>query len=153
MYSKEEKTITKSDFWITFGKYMSPVPSVWGTKTNWINYRTEVKGIELKMDANGKTTRIAIIIKMKDAGLQALFYEQFLEFKLLLHAEMEEEWTWQEHFIDSNNNTVCSIHMETKGNIYSKDAWGDMFGFLKTRLIAFDVFWSDAKDIFKDLES
>lgn len=132
---------------------MSPVPSVLGTKTNWINYRTDIKGIDLKMNADGKTTRIAIVIKMKDDGLRSLFYEQFLEFKFLFHSAMDEEWIWDEHFIDYQQTTISTIYLETEGNIYSKNAWGDMFSFLKTRLIAFDEFWSDAKDIFKDLES
>ena len=153
MLSKEVVSKTRSDFWITFGKYMAPVPSCWGTKTNWINYKTGIKDLFVKMEATGKITRIAIELTHKDEGLRDLFYEQFQEFKLLLHQAMNEEWVWEQNIINETGKSVSCIYMEINGNIFVRDEWGSMFSFLKQRLIAFDDFWSDAKDVFKALES
>lgn len=144
---------TRSDFWITFGKYMAPVPSYWGTKTNWINYKTGIKDMYLKMDATGKTTRIGIELTHKDEGLRDLFYEQLQEFKLLIAQAMDEEWIWDQNTFNESGKKISRIYIEIHGNIFVKDEWGEMFGFLKKRLIAFDEFWSDAKDVFKALES
>lgn len=132
---------------------MAPVPSCWGTKTNWINYKTGVKDLYLKMDATGKTTRIGIEITHKDQGLRDLFYEQLQEFKLLIEQAMNEEWIWDQNMFNESGKSISRIYIEIHGNIFVKDEWGEMFSFLKKRLIAFDDFWSDAKDVFKALES
>lgn len=153
MLSKEVVTQTRSDFWITFGKYMNPVPSSLGLKTNWINYKTGIKDLYIKMNADGKTVRIGIELTHKDEGLRNLFFEQLQEFKLLLEDAMKEEWVWDQKLHNESGKAISRVSIEIDGNIFVKDKWGKMFTFLKYRLIAFDEFWSDAQDVFKALES
>ena len=83
MYSKEEASKLRQQFWITFGKYMKPIPSAEGLPINWVNYKTGVKHIYFRMNAEQKQTSIAIAITHADLATRILFYEQFLAFKIL----------------------------------------------------------------------
>ena len=93
------------------------------------------------MDADSKKVTLSIHLSHKDEGIKELFWEQFLEFKFLFHSTLEEEWSWE-------NPTIW---ISTNGNIFDKNQWQDMFSFLKTRLLKFDEFWTDAQEIFKSL--
>ncbi|MFA6277828.1 MAG: DUF4268 domain-containing protein, partial [Pedobacter sp.] len=62
MYSKEEASKTRQQFWITFGKYMKPILSAEGLPINWINYKTGIKNIYFRMDAEQHKAIISIEI-------------------------------------------------------------------------------------------
>ncbi len=63
-----------------------------GDKVNWINYKTGIKHLYFKMDADNKVATVAIQWSQPDAGLRALMAEQFFQFKALLQDLLEEEW-------------------------------------------------------------
>ena len=60
MYSKKEISLTRQEFWTAFGQYMAPIPSAGGEKINWINYKTGVKHIYFKMEADQKFASIGL---------------------------------------------------------------------------------------------
>lgn len=120
---------------------MKPHLSAEGNKINWINYKTGVKDVHFKMDADSKKTSITIELLHKDDGIKELYWEQFLEFKNLFHTTLKEDWIWED----------SSISITANGNIFDKNQWQDMFAFLKTRLLKFDEFWADAQEMFKSL--
>lgn len=151
MYGKDEAKLLKKQFWMAFGMVMKPNFSAEGLKVNWVNYNTEVKDILFKTDATNKKVSISIQIHHPDEGIRELYWEQFLEFKSLLHSILEEEWEWDEVTFDEYGKQYSSINISTKGNIFNKDQWQEIFSFLKERLLKLDEFWSDAKDIFKSL--
>jgi hypothetical protein len=62
MYTKEQASQLKQAFWTAFGQYMGPVLSAEGLRTNWINYKTGVKHIFFRMQADNKMASIAIEI-------------------------------------------------------------------------------------------
>src|SRR5687767_4283508 len=95
MFTREEASRIKQEFWTTFGRYMGPILSAEGMKINWVNYHTRVKDIYFRMDAGQKSSAIAISMEQIDPEIQQLYFEQFLEFKSLLHAALQEEWEWQ----------------------------------------------------------
>lgn len=151
MYSKEETKQIKQEFWTAFGIVMKPHFSTSGFKINWINYKTGVRNISFKMEASNKQVSISIKLDHKDEGIRDLYYEQFIEFKTLLHTILEEEWEWNRVAYDLYSRECSSISIAEKGNIFDKDQWQDMFAFLKQRMIRLDAFWDDAKEIFKAL--
>lgn len=154
MFDKNTASKMRSRFWTIFGKLMSPIPNAEGDTVNWVNYKTSVKGISFKMEANNKFASISIALTHKDEGIRALYFEQFEEFKFLLETELNETWIWSKQTADSSGNLIASIHTTLHDvNLYNEDDWQAIFAFLKTRIIALDAFWVDAKDIFKDLES
>lgn len=152
MYTREQASQIKQAFWTTFGQYVSPHRSAEGLKTNWVNYKTGLKHVYFRMQADKKLAWIAIEITHVDEGIQELFFEQFLEFKTLLHEYLGEEWEWQLHDKDDNNKTISRIYTQLPNvSIFNKDDWPQLISFFKPRIFALDRFWSDVKDGFDAL--
>ena len=150
MYSKDQASQLKQAFWTAFGQYMGPVMSAEGLRTNWINYKTGVKHIYFKMQADNKMAGIAIEISHPDAELQELFFEQFATYKAILHSTLEEEWEWQLHTTDEYGKTISRIYTELKPvSIFQQGDWPKLISFFKPRVIALDEFWSNAKYAFE----
>lgn len=145
MYTREESSRLRQEFWTTFGRYMNPVPSAEGNKVNWINYHTGVPEVYFRMNADGAEASIAITAEHRDLALQTLYFEKFSQFKKVLHTELQEEWNWQLH--DENNNRVISRIYKTLPNVsvYSKAQWPELISFFKPRIMALDRFWENAK--------
>ncbi|WP_026903645.1 DUF4268 domain-containing protein [Pedobacter glucosidilyticus] len=152
MYTREEASRIKEEFWTSFGKYLAPHQSIFGTKVNWVNYKTGVKDIYFRMQADKRTASIYIAITHADLGLQELFFEQFQEFKLLLEQACKEEWNWQLHTQDDYGRTISRIGLElNQVNVFNKQDWPAIISFFKPRIIALDDFWYDVKDNFVEL--
>ncbi|HSC52154.1 MAG TPA: DUF4268 domain-containing protein [Phnomibacter sp.] len=147
MYSKEETTKTKAAFWTMFGQYMKPVPSSWKEKVNWLNYKTGIKDIYFKMDADTKKAIVGIELRHADDGIRHLVFEHFTQLKKLLEAATGETWQWQQDKENEQGVMVSFIGVEIEGvNIMQKQNWSKIISFLKPRIIALDAFWGDTKD-------
>jgi hypothetical protein len=146
MYSKDQASQLKQAFWTAFGQYISPQLSAEGMKINWVNYKTGIKHLYFKMHADNSTARIAIEMAHPDAGIQELFFEQFKEYKNILHSTLGEEWDWQLHATDDYGKTISRIYKEIGPvNVFNNNDWPQLISFFKPRIIALDEFWSDAK--------
>jgi hypothetical protein len=153
MFKRDEASRLREEFWTAFGRYMSPVPSAEGMKINWINYRTTLKHVYFRMDANQDAATISISIEHKDAGIREVYFQQFEEFKTLLHDTLEEEWEWQLHARIGEEKVISRIYKElTDVSIFNKDQWPELISFFKPRIIALDRFWEDAKYSFDALK-
>lgn len=153
MYTRAEASKIRQEFWTTFGQYLAPYKSIDGTKVSWVNYKTGIKHIYFRMQADKKKASIAISIEHPDGGIQELFYEQFLEFKLLFHNTVGEEWDWQLHAEDEFSKTVSRITLELSPvNVFNKADWPKLISFFKPRILALDEFWYDVKDSFEALK-
>ncbi len=153
MYSRTETAQLKKSFWTSFGQYMKPVPSEEGETINWINYKTGVKNIKFKMDADTKFASIAIEIHHDDMFVRQLFFEQFEQLKSMLQNTLNEEWSWQELWINENEKHLSRIYTSIDGiNVLNKDHWPTIISFLKQRIIALDEFWCNAKFAFEVLQ-
>lgn len=152
MYTKEESSRIKQEFWTTFGKYMTPVPSAEGLKVNWVNYRTGVKDVYFRMEALSDRASMYISIEHNDESIRKLFFEQFVELKEMLHSTLEEEWEWEEQ-VSVNNKVISRIYKELPGaNVMNKDEWPDLISFFKPRMIKLDAFWENGKWSFDGLK-
>ncbi|MFB9844558.1 DUF4268 domain-containing protein [Mucilaginibacter ginsenosidivorans] len=153
MYSKDEASQLKQAFWTTFGQYISPQLSAEGLKVNWVNYKTGIKYLYFRMEANKRSASIAIEIAHPDPGIQELFFEQFLELKNLLHGTLNEDWEWQLHEMTEDGKIVSRIVRKLHNvSIFNKNDWPALISFFKPRIIALDEFWSDAKYAFDALK-
>lgn len=149
MYSKEESSRLREAFWTAFGQYISPHLSAEGEKISWINYKTGVKYLHFKMYADQRSAYIAIELSHPDLQIQALLFEQFISFKNILSACLNEGWEWQLHHTDENYKTVSRIYQPLKEvNIFKQEDWPKLISFFKPRLIALDEFWNDAQHSF-----
>ncbi len=153
MFSKEEAARLRQQFWISFGQYMKPIPGAEGLPVNWVNYKTGVKNIFFRMDAEKKQASIAIEIAHPDEGIRELFFEQFQEFKLLLENALNEQWDWQSSVTNSYGKQVARIECVLPNvSVYNQQQWPDLIAFLKPRIITLDEFWTDVKPVFEDLK-
>ena len=153
MYSKAEATQLRQAFWTTFGQYMAPVPSAEGDTTNWINYKTGLKHVYFRLQADNHHARVAIELTHPDAGIRELFWEQFGELRTLLHEALGETWTWEAEALDANNLPLSRIGTELSPvNVFNRDDWPQLITFFKPRIMALDAFWADAQWSFEALK-
>lgn len=151
MFTREEASRIKHDFWTTFGRYMSPIPSSEGMKINWVNYHTRLKDVYFRMNAGKKSASIFISMEHSDTDIQQLYFEQFLEMKDMLHTALKEEWDWQLHVSDADK-IVSRIYKELPGvSVFNRDHWPELITFFKQRMIALDSFWENARWGFEGL--
>jgi hypothetical protein len=153
MYTKAEASQLRQAFWTAFGQYMMPVPSAEGGPVNWVNYKTGIKHLHFRMQADNRGASIAIELTQPDAGIRELFYEQFLELRTLLHETLGEQWTWEPDATDANGQALARIYTELRpANIFDRESWGALISFFKPRIIALDAFWADAQYPFEALK-
>ena len=153
MYSKDEASQIKQAFWTTFGQYISPQLSADGLKVNWVNYKTGIKYLYFKMDADKNSATIGITITHPDSVIQELFFEQFREIKTMLNSYLNEEWQWALHDKDENGKTISRIYKQINGvSIYNRNDWPQLISFFKPRIIALDEFWSVGQYSFESLK-
>jgi hypothetical protein len=124
-----------------------------GMKINWINYKTGIRHLSFKMDADNDTGCIMIEMAHPDTGIQELMFEQFAALRPVLEGILAEEWDWQLHTKDDNGKTVSRIITCMQGvHIFNQGDWPELISFFKPRLLALDEFWSVAQyhfDIFR----
>lgn len=148
MYSKEQSSKLKTQFWTSFGQYMKPVPGASGEPVNWINYKTGVRHIQFKMDADGEGAIIAVEIFHPQQEQRLQCYNQFVSLKKMLNASGEFNWQWNEA-IETGHKTISSISQQLDGvNILNQADWPAIISFLKPRIMALDAFWHLVKDAF-----
>ena len=149
MYSKEQVSKLKTQFWTNFGQYMKPVPSASGLPVNWINYKTRLRHIHFKMDAGNTKAVIAIEISHPQDEERLHYYDQFISLKKVFTATTTFNWQWNET-CETNHKTISSISLQLDGvNILNQADWPAIISFLKPRLIALDAFWDLVKDGFE----
>lgn len=146
MYTREEASRQRQAFWTTFGQYMQPILSDDGGKINWVNYKTGVPGISVKMDADERNASIAIVLSHADAALLQRHYEQLSALRSLLQDAVGEEWLWQSPTVNAFGKLESRVGTVIGGvNINRSSDWPEIISFLKPRIIAFDAFWSSAR--------
>lgn len=152
MYSRQEASQLRQEFWTTFGQYMSPILSADGEKINWLNYKTGEKNISFRMHADNKKASIAIELTHKDKEIQQIYFEQFIQLKTLFEDVLKEDWHWQLHSFDEQGKMISNIYKEKAGvSIFQKKDWPQLISFFKPRIIALDEFWSSVKHTFESL--
>jgi hypothetical protein len=152
MYSKQQASQLRQQFWTVFGQYMAPVLSAEGEKVNWVNYKTGEKDLGFRMYADNKEASIGIVISHKDAGLRHLYFDQLAEFRKLLETESGEPWQWERDHYDEQGRALSRVSKSLTGvSVFQKEDWPQIISFLKPRLMALDAFWSQVKYSFEML--
>ncbi len=149
MYSNEQISKLKTQFWTNFGQYMKPGPSASGLPVNWINYKTGIRHIHFKMDADNTSAFIAIEISHPQDELRLHYYNQFVSLKKLLASTTTFNWQWNET-LQTDHKTISSISQQLNDvNILDQSDWPSIISFLKPRIIELDAFWNMVKDGFE----
>jgi hypothetical protein len=153
MYSKQEASRMRQEFWLIFGQYMLPVQSADGSKVNWVNYKTGIKDVLFRMSADNQQARISIDMVHSDEGVRQLFYQQFLQLKEIFHNILQEEWNWELQANDDSGKAISRISIKMEEvSVFRKDDWPRIISFLKPRIILLDEFWSSVAHVFDGLK-
>lgn len=148
MLSKEARKERNLLFWAAFKEVMRNRVSSSGRRVNWATYPTEVKNTYFRLISDGKLTAVCYDIQFKDEGVQAIFWEQLGELKKVLEETMKYPTKWDESFINAEGIKVGRISWELENvNFYKDEDWPSIHQFFKERLIEFDAFYQEFKDI------
>ena len=147
MLTKEEKKARNSIFWNDFKKEMRPVKSSSGRSISWTSYPSDVKGIFIRMEIDNHGARLCVDLQPKDDGIRSIFWEQMTELKVVLeNATGEAEWV--EDFEVVSGRKVSRIYWENKSvNFFEGNDDPAIKMYLKEKLIAFDKFYQEYKEI------
>jgi hypothetical protein len=150
MYTKAEASLVRQKFWTNFGKYLQPVPSVTSEKVNWINYKTGIKGISFKLDADNNKAIVAIEISLVDKNLQHQYFDIFASLKNRLRDIASQDWQMDKYFVSEYGKEASMVFVELSSiNIYRESDWPTIIAFLKKHIIALDIFWNEYKVAFE----
>ena len=126
-----------------------------GTRINWINYKTDIKGVYFRTDVERKFAEVSIEISHPDPSIQQLIFEQFEEYENVLQSYLGEEWIWTKEDYDDDGKQIGTIKTRLENvSIFREADWPQIIPFLKDRMINLDQFWCDHKesfDMFKGL--
>ena len=149
MYSRNEMARVKQNFWTSFGKYMLPVQPSGDEKVNWVNYKTGVKGIFFKMNADRASASLSIQMT-GDRFQREKQFERMIQFKKEFESVVPGEWIWSKEKTDENGRSLSVIETILAGvNVYDKNDWPAIISFLKTRITGLDEFWISVRDFFE----
>ncbi|MFT6845144.1 MAG: hypothetical protein ACJAUV_001335 [Flavobacteriales bacterium] len=151
MFTSFELTQINTKFWTVLGTVMKPHKSLSGSKVNWTNYNTKVKGMYFRLLAEKKSASVCFDFETKDEDIKELQLAQFDELKTMFRQTMPAEFKIKELVIDKRVITRFETTLENC-SLFNESTWPTMFAFYKSHLIAFDIFWSDFKDLFLELK-
>ena len=148
MLPKEERKAFNEAFWAGFKTYMRGALSSSGRRVNWSSYPTQVKHTYLRMVCEGNNISICFDIQFKDAGIQAIFWEQLTELKVVLEGAMSIPTHWNPEHFNREGQVLGRISWVLEGcNYYQKQDWPAIYAFFKKHLMEFDVFYQEFNEI------
>lgn len=148
MLEKEEFKKLNKGFWIGFQTHMSKTRNVNDKRINWINYRSDVKSIFIRLEVDGKGARLCFDIQEKDEELRNLIYEQMTELKVVLEDITVEKPNWAPSFLLQKRQDISRIYWENDSlNLYKIEDHQKIYEYLRERLIKFDQFYQEYKEI------
>ena len=150
MYSQAEASLVKQKFWTSLGMYLAPIPSSNGEKVNWINYKTGIKGIAFKMDADKNRSSVMIEILLGNTMLQHQYFDIFNNFASDFKKTLCEDWIFHKnYFIENKGNVSLIIVQKENTNVFKQEDWPTIISFLKQQILGLDEFWIAYKPAFE----
>ena len=129
---------------------MKPVPGASGEAVNWLNYKTGVRNIFFRMDADQQSAHVGIELQHAMEAKRIHYYNHFVALKNLLEQTTGNKWQWQAAVLDENGQPISRISQSLNSvNILEESDWPAIIAFFKQRIIALDAFWETVKDGFE----
>ena len=150
MYTTELASKQRKKFWTIFGQYMKPVPGAGGEAVNWLNYKTGVRSVFFRMDADKQNARVGIEIQHALEADRIHYYNHFIALKKLLEQTTGTKWQWHAAIVDENGQTISRISQSLNNvTVLAESDWPSIIAFLKEHITALDAFWDTVKDGFE----
>jgi hypothetical protein len=142
MFSKEEASQLRKDFWIAFGKSFP---------RKWIKYNTQIKGFSFKFVAERKEAMVVLDIEHPDEINNELLFEQLQSLKSILEQEYLAEIIFHEAYQLESGKIIKRLYVKypQKFSIYNKETWRECFEFFVKNMTQFELFFNEYEDYIK----
>ena len=141
MFSKEESTKIRQDFWTSFGKSFP---------RKWILYHTKIKELSFKFHFDTKKALVTMDI---EGNLQKRiqYYEKMQTLRSILE-EYLPNIIYEDSFLLENGKEISRIYVEKQNVcIHNKNTWVETMEFLYTSMLLFEDFWQEYEDFIKSI--
>ena len=142
MFSKEEASKLRKEFWTSFGKSFP---------RKWLLYNTKIKGFAFKFVADRKKAMVCLDIAHPDEVASELLYDQLLSLKNLLITEYISDVIFDDSFILESGKIIKRIYIpfDNKFSIHNKNTWRDCYEFFTEKMERFELFFYEFEDYIK----
>jgi len=142
MFSKEEATQLRKEFWTSFGKSFP---------RKWLLYNTKIKGFSFKFVADRKKALICLDIEHPEEIANELLYDQLLSLKNILLSEYTSEAIFNPSYELESGKIIHRIYIEhtQKFSIHNKNTWSDCYAFFNEKMPQFELFFYEYEDFIK----
>lgn len=138
MFSREEASALRRQFWTSFGKSFP---------RKWIFHRTKIRGLAFKFDADRKHLHVILEISSNDPGRDELLWEQVYSLRNLINAEIPD-LIYDDSFRLESGKTCHRVYCvyPEKFSIYNKNTWQKAYEFMYDRMQGFEEFFYEYRD-------
>lgn len=141
MFSKEEASRLRQEFWTSFGKSFP---------RKWILYNTKIKGFSFKFYFDTKKAMVLVEIS-GDLDNRVKYFWKMQSMENML-SEYWEDAIFNDDYILENKG-VSVVFVEKQGVcIHNKATWQETMEFLYDKMLRLEEFWQEYEDFFKDEE-
>ena len=152
MLSKEALKNLNTEFWFGFKKRMQKHKSCSGKKTNWLNYKTNLSHIFVRMETDKHEIRFCFDFQLKDNEIREIVWEQMYELKTVLESEMGEEAVWYENYPSDHVHYLNRIFWQKEGlNYLNQEDTEEIYAYFEHKLLCFDSFYDTYQEILINL--
>lgn len=148
MYSKEETTQLRKQFWLSFDEYSKPYLPKNG---KWMTYNTGIKDMNLKFDVSRNYARVLLAVENKNEDLRFDIFCKLHECELVLENYLGADWIWDETFTLENGKNVCALYKQINGvDMLQKECWDKMHKFLAEEMQKLEKAITEIRPFFED---
>ena len=143
MFSKEEASKLRKEFWTSFGKSFP---------RKWLLYNTKIKGFAFKFVADRKKAMVCLDFEHPEDIANELLFDQLISLKTLLENEIPEVIFDDEYTLESGK-IIRRIYIpfDAKFSIYNKNTWRDCYEFYVEIMPKFELFYYEYEDVIKNI--
>lgn len=142
MFSKEEASLLRREFWTSFGKSFP---------RKWLLYNTKIKGFAFKFVADKKKALVCLDFEHPEDIANELLYDQLLSLKNLLETDYLPNVIFDDNYQLENGKIIRRIYVDFDGkfSIYNKNTWRDCYEFYVKTMNEFELFFYEFEDFIK----
>ncbi len=142
MFSKEESSRIRKEFWVSFGKSFPK---------KWLSYNTKIKGFSFKFIADRKSAMVAIDIDNPDPKINRKLFENIHSFRQILKNDFIDGLIYDSEYPLETGKLIHRIYipLNKKFSIHNKNTWSDCFTFFLDKMNALEAFYFEYEDSIK----
>lgn len=139
MFSKEESKKLREEFWISFGKSFP---------RKWILYNTQIKNLSFKFYFDKKKARVSLEIDEPNLERRIELWEKLVSLKTILKDDFIADVIFEDAYYLPDGKEISCIYLEIENvSIHNKNTWQETMMFLNKKMLRFEAFFEDYKDI------